>query len=134
MARESFSEFFRVLLKRLAQNRKEARFSEDPQKLHQVFYNISRNYASQFPELSELHFITAGAHPYSPELTEALDILQMSGAISRQNPSYEFFSVRYYDDTDAVVQRDLNELIGQDAKRANAFEEIVRSLDTALVA
>lgn len=133
MAHDTFSAFFRIVLKKLSQQRPRALLSEDPQRLHQAFFEIASQYRERFPALGELHFITAGAHPYSPELTEALDLLQMSGAITRQNPSYEFFSVRLYPDTETVVKRELGELIDGDESRAVALDEIVNSLDEALV-
>src|SRR5688500_17720650 len=114
----SFAEFLSVLLKSVAKaHNGSVALKEDPRVLHRVFYAIERKYKRQFPELRELHFITAGAYPYSPVLTETLDVLQMSGAIERKNPSFEKFSPTEYDDTDTVLPRSKKALLGKDAAR-----------------
>jgi hypothetical protein len=136
----AFSEFLRVVVKSIAERHAGPAIKgqgrpaliEDPQKLHRAFYEVVRLYQKEFPQLADLHFITAGAYPYSPELTEALDCLQMSGAISRDNPSFERFSPTYYEDTPRVIKAGRRRLVGNDPKKQNAFDRIVEYLDQRL--
>ncbi len=131
----SFSEFLSILLKTIADRHGEAvrlMLAEDPQVFHRVFYEVEPKYRKHFPQLTELHFITAGAYPYSPELTEALDALQMSGAISRENPSFEKFSPTRYPDTPRVLQTRQRALVGGDARKQRAFDRLVDYLDRKL--
>ena len=80
----SLPEFLTLVLSRVSQESTLGRrLPQSPQILHRAFYGLAPKYAEVFPPLGELHFITAGAFPYSPELTEVLDILQFSGSISR---------------------------------------------------
>jgi hypothetical protein len=131
----SFSELLSILLKAIAaRHGDQARvlLVEDPQVFHRVFYKVDRKYKRHFPELGELHFITAGAYPYSPELTEALDSLQMSGAISRENPSFERFSPKRYHDTAPVQEARQRKLVGGDAAKQKLFDDLVEYLDQEL--
>jgi hypothetical protein len=129
----SFAEFLSVLLKSVAKaHAGPVALAEDPRVFHRVFYRIERKYKKHFPELRELHFITAGAYPYSPELTETLDVLQMSGVIERKNPSFEKFSPTEYTDTGTVLPRRKKALLGKSPTRQKAFDEIVRYLDSEL--
>lgn len=134
----SFSELLRLLLKSLASLRKadtpqgRVMLPEDPIILHRAFFDIPAEIRHIFPPLEELHFITAGAYPYSPELTEALDNLQMSGAISRENPSYERFSVTEYEDTGTVVDRLRREITGENPERQKALSRLIEHLDQKL--
>jgi len=146
-SQQKFSEFLRLAIKALAlrhspSTRATRRGSsvslvtlkEDSQTLHWTFYELQRQYGSSFPALRELHFIESGAFPYSPELTEALDRLQMSGAISRENPSYEKFSVTGYKDTGGFVDRKKRQLIGADRKLEKTFDRIIDELEARLIA
>lgn len=146
-SKQKFSEFLRLAIKALAlkhsplprATRKGSAISlvtlkEDSQTLHWTFYELQRRYGNSFPALRELHFIESGAFPYSPELTDALDRLQMSGAISRENPSYEKFSVTGYKDTPGFVERKKRQLIGADRKLEKAFDQIIDELEARLIA
>ena len=134
----SLSEFLRLVLKSLALAKSKqpgsanVKLLEDPKKLHRTFYRIKVKYAAHFPVLDELHFIEAGAYPYSSELTEALDRLQMAGAIVRENPSYQKFSPTLLTDTDSVVVQRRQELVGTDSKKKAALEDLISDLESAL--
>ncbi len=134
----SFSQLLRLVLKSLASSRKahapgsRVMLPEDPIILHRAFFDIPDAIRHEFPPLEELHFITAGAYPYSPELTEALDSLQMSGAITRENPSYERFSVTEYDDTSAIVEALRREITGGIQERQAALARLIDHLDQKL--
>jgi hypothetical protein len=134
----SISEFLRVVLKAVAEQRgreqphRRATLPEDPQVIHKVFYEIPASLLKELPALKELHFIRAGAYPYSPELTEALDDLQTSGGISRENPSYERFSGTEYDDTKAVLAAKRQEIVGSRKAKAKALDDLITHLNKAL--
>lgn len=129
----SFSDLLSVLLKSVAAaHNGPVALAEDPQRFHRAFYALERKYRKQFPELQELHFITAGAYPYSPVLTETLDVLQMSGVIERKNPSFERFSPTEYADTPTVLPRRRKALIGKSTERKKAFQQMVEYLGSAL--
>lgn len=123
-------ELLTVLLNRVAERSgPDRKLPHNPDVLHRAFYELHRDYAAAFPAIGELRFITAGAFPYSPDLTEAMDVLQFSGALSRDNPSYDRFSPKRYDDSD--------ELLAEEAKKLTAgktaeFERLVDDLTRAL--
>lgn len=134
----SFHEFLVLVLKTLVEKRQTqhvdnpSSLPEDPKVLHSAFYELKCNYARHFPPLNDLHFITAGAFPYSPDLTEALDHLQWSGAISRENPSYERFSPRQFSDSAEWMAKSRNKVVGHNTSRLRALEHAVDQLDHAL--
>ena len=134
----SFHEFLVLVLKSLVEKRQSEHIEnpgslpEDPKVLHSAFYQLKRKYSKQFPPLSELHFITAGAFPYSPDLTEALDQLQWSGAITRENPSYEQFTPRQFSDSAAWMIESRKRVVGSDSSRVKALRRAVDQLDHAL--
>jgi hypothetical protein len=108
-------------------------FREDPETLHSVFFEIQERYSKLFPPIDRLHFMTAGAHPYSSELTEALDRLQAAGAISRENPSFERFSRKPYDDSEEQMRRVKEEVVSGSNERAEALAEIVAMLEKTIL-
>src|SRR6266498_3319195 len=97
-----------------------------------TFYRIKVKYVKHFPVLEELHFIEAGAYPYSSELTEALDRLQMAGAIVRENPSYQKFSPTVLKDTSDVLVERRSDLVGSDSKKEAALTNLISDLESAL--
>jgi hypothetical protein len=126
-------EFLALVLSRAAQaSAPGRRLSQSPPVLHKAFYELAPKYADEFPPLRELHFITAGAFPYSPELTEVLDILQSSGSISRDNPSYEQFSPKEYPDTDQWLSEGTQRVTQGSEALSGRFDEIVSDLSIAL--
>ena len=129
----SLPEFLALVLNRVAQeNVTGRRLPQSPRILHKAFYELAPKYAEVFPPLGELHFITAGAFPYSPELTEVLDILQFSGSISRENPSYEQFTPKEYPDTHEWLEEGTRRVTGGDAVLSGQLNGIVSELSSAL--
>jgi len=129
----SLPEFLTLVLNRVAQHGGEVRrLSQNPKVLHRAFYDLVPKYGEAFPPLQQLHFITAGAFPYSPELTEVLDILQFSGSISRENPSYQQFTPKRYPDTEAWLQEGTDRVISGDASLSGELDGIVHDLSSAL--
>ena len=134
--RYSLSQLLRLILAEVvgtAEGSRRNLISEETNKLHSTFYEIKKKYAALFPPLKELHFITAGSHPYSAELTEALDRLQAGGAISRENPSFERFSRKQYADTASRMQQTRQRIVAEDAAKGAALEEIVRELEEKIL-
>lgn len=115
-----------ALLRALLKNSLGTMFHEDPRSLHQAFYTLRERYGNDFAPLGELHFITAGAFPYSPDLTEAFDTLQMTGALFRENPHFERFGPSRYDDTADVAPQYKASLVGSDPALADRFDHLVQ--------
>jgi hypothetical protein len=129
----SLAEFLTLILNRVAHHGGEGRrLSQNPKVLHRAFYELVPKYGEVFPPLRQLHFITAGAFPYSPELTEVLDILQFSGSISRENPSYEQFTPKQYPDTDEWLEEGTTRVTRGNAALSGELEGIVQDLSSAL--
>lgn len=130
----TLSEFLTVILNRVAERRGEANrlLPQNPSILHKAFYEMSPKYSESFPSLKQLHFITAGAFPYSPDLTEVLDLLQFSGSISRENPSFEKFSLKQYTDTSEWLQEETARLTEGDEQRRAKLNEMIEDLAMAL--
>ncbi|HEX9887102.1 MAG TPA: hypothetical protein VGA70_11470, partial [Longimicrobiales bacterium] len=105
---------------------------QSPERLHTAFYQLQQRYGDHFPELKDLRFITAGAFPYSPDLTEALDILQESGATSKDNPLLQQFAPKSFDGLDGWLREaDARVTQGNDERRAalnRAVEDLSKDL------
>lgn len=134
----SLAHLIRLLLAELMKAPKAASahhpyLSEDPAILHEAFYEIKKRYAAVFPALDDLHFITAGSHPYSPELTELFDRLQAAGAISRENPSFERFTKKTYEDTSDRMQMAHARIVADDDTRERALKAIVTELEAKIL-
>jgi hypothetical protein len=136
------SDLLNLILKKAAMRRadklelsslSDVRMSEDAKKLHYTFFKLKEQFGDQLPELKKLHFITAGAFPYSPDLNMALEQLQQSGSISRENPSFEKFSAKEYSDTRQVIEQEWSEVTAGDKGRAAALEAAVDRVDRDLV-
>lgn len=110
------------------------RLKEDPRFLHAAFYELQKRFAKDFPPLRDLHFITAGPFPYSPELTEVLDSLQLSGLIWRENPSYKHFSFVEFDDSEEWLKENRKRVTRDDQKLQASLDAAVRRLNEKLVA
>jgi len=124
-------EFFVLLLNRAAAGA-EKRLHQNPEKLHTAFYRLKTRYGEIFPSLGDLHFITAGAFPYSPDLTEAFDVLQFSGASSKENPSYEMVAPKRFDGLAEWLEESDARITGDDADRQRALRSVVDELREAL--
>ncbi len=135
----SFSEFLTLLLASLTMASDESvgpvvYLREDPQTLHNVFFKLRQDFSKQFPPLQDLHFITAGSFPYSPDLTEALDNLQLSGVLSRLNPSYDKFSPKSFKDSPTWLKASRGRVTRNDPRLEKALGRIIQSLKDDLVA
>jgi hypothetical protein len=135
MQTTTLSEFLTVVLSRVADKKggEERLLPHNPRVLHKAFFTVRERYQDAFPFLRELHFITAGAFPYSPDLTETLDLLQASGSISRTNPSFERFMIKTDADTKEWVDQEAARVVAGDEAKSRAFNEMVEELAAGLL-
>ena len=68
MRSSTLSEFLTLVLSRVADKKggDDRLLPHNPRVLHRAFFTVRERYQEAFPFLRELHFITAGAFPYSP--------------------------------------------------------------------
>jgi hypothetical protein len=134
MPNMTLSEFLTVVLSRVADKKggKERLLPHNPRVLHGAFFTVRERYQDAFPTLRELHFITAGAFPYSPDLTETLDRLQASGSISRTNPSFDRFMVKADADTKEWIDQEAARVVGGDEAKSRVLDEMVDELAAGL--
>ncbi len=131
----TFPELFRIAIKDLAKQRgiepdKNLWLREDPKNLHKRLLELQVELQEQLPPLQSIHFLTAGPFPYSSEVAQTLDLLQRANAISRENPSYQRFSPKIFQDTYPVVEKEIDVIFrGRDNAR-KAFDQFVKGLST----
>ena len=77
-----------VVAKVLLENGRD-KFTADPIALHRAFYEL---YRKNPDELEDFDFIKRG-NPYSPSLDTQLQILQLSGVLSRLNPDFVKYEI-----------------------------------------
>lgn len=135
MQSSTLSAFLTVLLSRVADTKggDERLLPHNPRVLHRAFFTVRERYQEEFPFLRELHFITAGAFPYSPDLTETLDRMQASGSISRTNPSFDRFMIKTDADTREWVDQETARVVGGDEAKSRALNEMVEELAAGLL-
>jgi hypothetical protein len=120
------TELLSLALKKLAVDIRKAHGSrdlrvwltQDPERLHPTLESITAKYQEKFPALRKLTFSHEGAFPYSPELTEVLATLQLTGAISRINPLFDRLSPEIYDDAEDYVGERLKADLAEDEREA----------------
>ncbi len=105
---------------------------EEPQDLHRALLGLKDRLQDRLPPLRSLHFITAGPFPYSGDVVEALDLLQQANAIARENPDYQKFSPKVFQDTPALVEEDVRTLFGGNQSAKAAFDEFVQGLEQVI--
>ena len=89
---------------------------EKADRLHCKMRELSEKYSEKLIPLKSLHFSIAGAYPYSIELARALEILQQSGIIKRDNPYYEHISPVWSDDAGEYIENRINEIFEEEEK------------------
>lgn len=109
------------------------RLLEKPRTLHTVFHQAQREFGERLPELNQLHFMTIGSFPYSHDLAAAIEVIHTSGSMSRENPSYERFSMASREDTASVLRREWEELVGGSEDRKKALDGVVALLSDELL-
>lgn len=134
MQQFSLSEFLTLVLNRVAdqKDREQRLLPHNPRILHKAFFDVRERYQDTFPALRDLHFITAGAFPYSPDLTETLDLLQSSGSISRTNPSFDRFMIKTDADTETWLRAEADRVTEGDARKTSALNAMVEELAAGL--
>ncbi len=105
---------------------------EEPQDLHKTLLGLRDQLQDRLPPLRSLHFITAGPFPYSGDVVEALDLLQQANAIARENPDYQKFSPKVFEDTAGMVEQDVQTLFGGNQSAKAAFDEFVHGLEQVI--
>lgn len=107
--------------------------SQDPEVLHPLFERLAEKYQTALPALQKLSFTREGAFSYSPELTDALGTLQLTGAISRLNPTFDRFSPIIYQGSDEVLTEQLKRAFGNDKETLENFNSFVKDLKELVV-
>lgn len=93
-------------------------------KLHRFVYSIRERFEEDFPEFEDLHFMTAGAFPYSEELAEAIWVLTISGALSGFSDFGDFYYVTWFQDSAKALKEEMAERLGDDEHLRLRFEEM----------
>jgi len=131
--RMSFPQLFRLALKQLdlqyTGERSQIWLEEDPRRLHACIKHLQDELGDRLPGFGSLHFLSRGPFPYSRDVSMALEILQQSGAINRENPNYTRFSPKRFKDTKEVVEQQVEELFPAGSETRDAFNEFVNALD-----
>lgn len=126
----SFVQLLSLAIKELAQrsgNPHSCWINENPAQLHAVMKEITEQLQEELPPLTELHFHEAGAFPYSAELSQALDLLQQSGLIRRENPSFDRFRPTWHDDSPQVLKELKGEFF-RNEQELRAFDRFLERL------
>ena len=131
-----FAVFLGLILKRLAQLvdpddslRKEV-FLDRDRRFQTLFWELKGKYERLFPPFRRLHFMTAGAFPYSRDLTKARDILYLSGAIKYVDDA---MCPTWFRDSNQVVMKELTQLGILAGGLALEFNQLVLALETIIV-
>ena len=94
------------------------RITTKPSKLHQAIYRIKDKY----PELKDITFDESGVIPFSDELDSVFFRLGLTGLISCQNTSFDYFRIReetretFTNMVDALLTKDQCERLTECAK------------------
>lgn len=130
----SLPQLLRLALKKVAvdhlREHQETRvwLDEQPARLHGAIRELQRAYADQLPALRDIHFLDQGPFPYSRDIAVALEILQQSGAINRENPTFIRFAPRVFKDTKVKVTADIERLFPPGSSQREAFDAVVERL------
>lgn len=83
-------EFLLSLFADLANDKNfEPRFKGDHKAVHQFFWTFTQDDKTK-PFVVELFFDANGNYPYSEQIDELLQEFQLSGVLSRPNPTYKY--------------------------------------------
>ena len=88
----------RIVFSRLLQGKKNNRFTADPVTLHKVFYEL---YLKNREIMSDFEFIKR-INPFSPTLENLIQLFQLTGTLSRENPDF----INYVVNHDRLTQID----------------------------
>ena len=131
----AFPQLLRLALKKVAVDHYRATKSqqvwldEEASVLHTKLRSLQARLGEHLPPLAAVHFLDTGAsHPYSREVAEALDILQQSGAINRENPQYRWLCPPVFGDTPERIDAEIDRLFSSGSLERGAFEELVAGL------
>jgi len=131
----AFTELLGLALKELARTSEKPEdcwLSQKPDRLHPLMQKLARKFSHSLEPLQSLHFACAGAFPYSSELSRALDLLQQSGLIKRENPSFDRFAPTWYQDSQEVIQARTGEVFSGDEQAKREFDAFVKDLSELL--
>ena len=131
----AFPQFLRLALKKAAvihykeTDGRELWLDEEASVLHTKLRQLQTRLGEHLPPLAGVHFLDTGvSDPYSREVAEALDILQQSGAINRENPQYRWLCPPVLGDTVEAVDAEIVRLFPADSPERGAFEKVVEGL------
>jgi hypothetical protein len=103
-------------------------FSETPNLLHPTIKKLAEKYSEHLEPLKSLHFATAGAFPYSVELTRTLDLLQQAGMIKRENPSFARFAPTWSADSEDIIKSIIDKEFQGQVNALKAFKNFAKDL------
>jgi hypothetical protein len=131
----TFTELFSLALLKLAKDsgaHENCWLNEKTRDLHTAMMNLAATYSKTLKPLSTLHFVEGGAFPYSYELGRTMDLLQQSGLIRRENPSYDRFRPTWGVDAEGYLEKRLDDIFEEDKEAEEAFRGFTKELELLL--
>ena len=109
--------------------------SSDKESLHRTIFNLQQELGEQLHPLQEMHFAVMGAYPYSSDLFTVMWMLSESGCFASYNEDGIITKVQItiHDDTEEFVDKELEEIFGDDPDGLKVFHQFVEGLKVLLV-
>ncbi len=109
--------------------------SSDKELLHRTIFNLQQELGEQLHPLQEMHFAVMGAYPYSSDLFTVMWMLYESGHFDSYSEDGITTKVRItiHDDTEEFINKELEEIFGDDPDGLKVFHQFVEGLKILLV-
>jgi len=125
-------ELFQLVFLQIAINHKpsNAWFTLDDAIFHTAIFKLQQEYGKTFPPLEKLHFMTAGAFPYSHELSDAISSLKAGYLATLIMPRMKKY---YYcrllgKDSGPFLAKAVEDIFQDDSLAKESFQEFVLEL------
>jgi len=126
------SELLQLVFLQIAMNHKphKAWFTLDDAIFHPTIFQLQEKYGKELPPLGKLHFVTAGAFPYSHELSDCIDNLKTGYFTTLITTGRkDFFYCRILEkDSDPFLVEGVKGIFQGDVQAKESFHKLVCEL------
>ena len=126
------SQLLQLVFLRIAMDHKpnNAWFTLDDAILHPAIFKLQQKYGQALPPLEKLHFVTAGAFPYSHELSDCIDNLKAGYFTTLITTGRkDFFYCRILgEDSDLFLAEGVKGIFQNDVQAKESFHKLVHEL------
>ena len=130
------SELFRLVFLQIATNHKPniAWFTLDDAIFHAAIFKLQQKYGKTLPPLEKLHFVTAGAFPYSHELYHVINAFKAEYFTTLITPGMKdyFYCRILVEDSSSFLAKGVEGIFQDDPPAEESFQEFVQELWAAI--